>query len=147
MRTLRRDGPVTSRDQLATDGGGDAVNLGDNGLGQGADGQHYGSAAIEQIAEIRAPFVGRGAACRHLLQIVARAEYLARPGQHDRADLPVLREHRQVICQGGQHRIAERIQPLGGVQGQPDYCAGIAALNQRDLVTPLMLRSCVAAAN
>ncbi len=75
-RAFGRDRHVAGGDKLAASGGGDAVDLGDDGLGQGGDHLHDLGAAGEEIGEIGAALVLGLTARLHLLQIVARAERL-----------------------------------------------------------------------
>ena len=65
---------------------GDAMDLGDHGLGQGRDHLHHGCATVEQVCEIGAAMVGGGATRLHFAQVVARAEGFACALQNDHAD-------------------------------------------------------------
>lgn len=138
-RAVGSHGKVAGGDELAAGGGGDAVRLGDDRLGQGADCRHHSCAAGEEIGEIGAPAILGLAPGGHLLEIMPGAEGLAGAVDDDHADRAVTGEAVELILQGGQHRVAERIELLGVVEGQPGDGAVIAALENCHLEPPVSL--------
>ena len=96
---------VAGGDELAARRGRDAVDLGDDRLGQGGDHLHDLGAAGEEIGEIGAAPVGGGAAGLHLLQVVTGAEGAPRPPQDHDAGIAVFREPGERRLQRGGHRV------------------------------------------
>ncbi len=126
-RAMGGHGQITGGDQLATGGGGDAVGFGDDGLGQAGDRLHHAAATGEQIVEIGPPAVfGLSPLC-HFLQVMASAEHLARAFQDHHLGLGIGGQRVELGLQGGQHRVRECIQALGGIQGQGGDAARVFA--------------------
>ena len=116
---------VAAGDELAARGGGDAMDLGDDRLGQMQDGEHQFAAAPEDRLMARA---ARLAA--QLLQVMPRAEARTRGGQyHDlhRGIAGKLGQRSQELAHQGHGKGVARLGPVEGEGGD-----GIPVLAQQD---------------
>jgi hypothetical protein len=130
-RIVGGNGQIAGRDQLATRGGGDAVDLGDDGLGQGPDGGHDPCAGVEQPMEIGFATVGGLSALGHFLEVVTGAECFAIGAQDHRADRGVGGQSGALAFKRGEHGFGQGIQCGGVVQRQGGDAVGVVA--QQDI--------------
>ena len=79
------------------------------GFGWRDDRLHQPRAGVEGFLEIRLAAVGVGAMGRHLLQVVAGGEHLARGGDDDDADGLVVAGAVESACNVGHHRQRQRV--------------------------------------
>ena len=93
--------------QLAARRRGDALHLGDDGLGMAHDRLHQLRALREQGGEGGLAIVGIRAVRRHFLEIVAGAESRAVRGDDDDAHGLSSRRHRALICSAAIRRFAQ----------------------------------------
>jgi hypothetical protein len=135
-RALGGHGQIAARHQLAARRGGDAVHLGDHRLRQGGDRLHHRRAAREEIGEIGRAAIGGLASRRHFLQVVARAERLARAADRDDPDRGIPGQPLELGAQRRQHRVRKRVQLLRHVQRQPRHRAAVLAFQNCHLVLP-----------
>jgi hypothetical protein len=109
---------VAGAGKLAACGGGDALDLGDDGLGQGGDRLHHAGAAVEEGLESGAlPPSGAVRKPLHLFQVVAGGEGLALGGEDHHADAVVGGEAVKLSSKRGEHRGGKRVQRAGRGEG------------------------------
>ena len=130
-RDFRRNREVAACDQLAAGGGGDGMNLGDHRLRQADDLLHHRGAAAEEVGEVAAAVVVGLPPGLHLLQIMARAERLARTAQDHHLDVRLALQPGQRLGQRRQQGIRQRIERLGAIEGQDRDRAIIFAQQDR----------------
>src|SRR6266851_10055802 len=102
-RVVGGDREVALRDQLAAGGGRDAVDRGDDGLGQGDELLHHRAARDEERLDLR---LGMRA---HLLQVMAGAESAARAGDDDDTNRFVRGDRVELAMQRLEERLRERV--------------------------------------
>ncbi len=102
----------------AAGGGGDAVDLGDDRLGQGGQRLHQRAAAGEEVEEIGGALIRRVARGLHFLEVMPGAEGFARPGEHHRFDTLIRRDGRQFRLQRRQHVFRQGVEGARVVEGQ-----------------------------
>ena len=105
-------GNVASGDQLAAGGGGKSLYLGDDRLGQQADGFHHAGAGVKDGGVVV------GAAVEQLVEVVAGAEYGALGADDHDAGGGVVGDFVQPFLQGGQGAGGEGVAALGVVEGE-----------------------------
>ena len=131
---------IAGGDKLATSGGCDPVDLGDNGLGDLLQAQHHLCAAREEIGKIGcAAILCLPPGC-HLAQVMARAECLAPPGDHHNTCVRVLVQAINFGLQGCQHFVRQCVQPLGRIQMQGRDPVAVVTFQNCHLVSSLGLR-------
>ena len=105
-------GQVAGGDELASGGGGQALHLGDDRLGQQADGLHDLGAEGEDGG------VGFGVAVDYLVQVVAGAEHRAFGAQHHHPDGGVALELAEQLLQLAQQLRGQSVAASGVVEGE-----------------------------
>ena len=126
-RVLRGHGQVRAGHQLGAGGGGDAVDPGDDRLGEADHGHHHLGAFREQPVNVGRIVV----AGPQFLEVVARAEGRTGARQDHDPDRGVSRQFGQGRAQGPQHAQAQAVARLGAVKGQGRDALVVGAEEER----------------
>ena len=123
-RRVGADGQIACGDQLATGGGGKAIDFGDHRLGVVDDGQHEVCAECERLLEKGGALVIVGAMAVEFLEVMTGAEDASRlcRGQHDDAHIVIGSRRVDLGLECGHHGYGQSI-GRRPVHGQPQYAS------------------------